>query len=226
MAPPRSLLLVYGSGSGPWIFEGWTAAFPGVTVDAVDLHAGLDVRRASHADYAEAVARAAAELPRPLALCGWSMGGLVVLPGGRAGAAGLRGRDPGPSAPCRGPGDPSPETGGRRRQLRPGGPLPGRPFLPGREPAGPPRVLARPRGSASAGSPSVSPPVPVARRLLGRRVPGRARHAGRGALRIGTALALPPASTTGTSCSTKRVPRAVARWLGIAASEAGRVHAP
>lgn len=78
-APPTSLLLVHGSGSGPWIFDGWAAAFPGVAVDAVDLHAGLDVRRASHADYAETVVRAAAELPRPLVLCGWSMGGLVVL---------------------------------------------------------------------------------------------------------------------------------------------------
>jgi pimeloyl-ACP methyl ester carboxylesterase len=78
-APPTSLLLVHGSGSGPWIFDGWAAAFPGVAVVAVDLHAGLDVSRASHADYAEAVVRAAAELPRPLALCGWSMGGLVVL---------------------------------------------------------------------------------------------------------------------------------------------------
>jgi pimeloyl-ACP methyl ester carboxylesterase len=78
-APPTSLLLAHGSGSGPWIFEGWTSAFPGVQVHAVDLHAGLDVSRASHADYAEAVVRAAAELPRPLALCGWSMGGMAVL---------------------------------------------------------------------------------------------------------------------------------------------------
>jgi pimeloyl-ACP methyl ester carboxylesterase len=31
------------------------------------------------ADYAERVVAAAGELPRPLALCGWSMGGLVVL---------------------------------------------------------------------------------------------------------------------------------------------------
>lgn len=77
--PPASLVLVHGSGSGPWIFDGWASTFPGVTVAAVDLHAHLDVRRASHADYAQAVVGAAAQLPRPVALCGWSMGGLVVL---------------------------------------------------------------------------------------------------------------------------------------------------
>lgn len=77
--PPRSLLLVHGSGSGPWIYDEWASSFPGVTIAAVDLHAGLDVDRASHAEYAQAVDRAAAQLPRPLALCGWSMGGLAVL---------------------------------------------------------------------------------------------------------------------------------------------------
>lgn len=79
MRPPTSLLLVHGSGSGPWIFEGWASTFPEVTVVPLDLHAGLDVSRASHADYAEAVARAAAQLAPPVALCGWSMGGLAVL---------------------------------------------------------------------------------------------------------------------------------------------------
>ena len=77
--PPTSLLLAHGSGSGPWVFDDWAASFPGVTVAAVDLHANLDVSRASHADYAAAVGRAAAQLPQPVALCGWSMGGLVVL---------------------------------------------------------------------------------------------------------------------------------------------------
>lgn len=76
---PTSLLLVHGSGSGPWIYDEWAPTFPGVEVATVDLHASLDVSRASHADYAEAVSRTAAQLPRPLALCGWSMGGLVVL---------------------------------------------------------------------------------------------------------------------------------------------------
>lgn len=77
--PPTSLLLVHGSGSGPWVYDEWASTFPGVTVVAVDLHADLDVSRASHADYAEAVSRTATQLPRPVALCGWSMGGLVVL---------------------------------------------------------------------------------------------------------------------------------------------------
>jgi diadenosine tetraphosphate (Ap4A) HIT family hydrolase len=45
----------------------------------VDLQEGLDVATASHADYATEVADAAAALPAPVSLCGWSMGGLVVL---------------------------------------------------------------------------------------------------------------------------------------------------
>jgi pimeloyl-ACP methyl ester carboxylesterase len=48
-------------------------------VVAVDLHGGLDVARASLDDYTAAVIAAAAGLPEPIALCGWSMGGLVVL---------------------------------------------------------------------------------------------------------------------------------------------------
>jgi pimeloyl-ACP methyl ester carboxylesterase len=50
-----------------------------VQVAAVDLQAGLDVAHASHADYARAVVEAARELPAPVSLCGWSMGGLAVL---------------------------------------------------------------------------------------------------------------------------------------------------
>jgi pimeloyl-ACP methyl ester carboxylesterase len=77
--PPAALLLVHGAGSGPWIFDDWPPSFPGVAVHAADLQAGLDVSRASHADYAANVVGAAALLRRPLALCGWSMGGLVVM---------------------------------------------------------------------------------------------------------------------------------------------------
>jgi pimeloyl-ACP methyl ester carboxylesterase len=76
--PPASLMLVHGAGSGPWVFGGWAKSFPGVRVATVDLHEGLDVAVASHADYARRVAEAAA-LPPPVALCGWSMGGLAVL---------------------------------------------------------------------------------------------------------------------------------------------------
>ena len=46
---------------------------------AVDLHRGLDVSRASLDDYIENVVVATADLSPPIALCGWSMGGLVVL---------------------------------------------------------------------------------------------------------------------------------------------------
>jgi pimeloyl-ACP methyl ester carboxylesterase len=77
--PPASLLLVHGAGSGPWIFHGWARAFPRIRVASVDLHAGVDVARASHEDYADGVARAARALSQPVSLCGWSMGGLVVL---------------------------------------------------------------------------------------------------------------------------------------------------
>jgi pimeloyl-ACP methyl ester carboxylesterase len=61
------------------VFDGWADAFPGVVVEAVDLQAGLDAARASMHDYANAVATAATQLPRPVALLGWSLGGLAVL---------------------------------------------------------------------------------------------------------------------------------------------------
>lgn len=77
--PPASLLLVHGAGSGPWVFAGWPSAFPGLTVSAVDPQQRLDVATASMRDYAAAVERAARHVPAPVALCGWSMGGLVVL---------------------------------------------------------------------------------------------------------------------------------------------------
>jgi pimeloyl-ACP methyl ester carboxylesterase len=77
--PPASLLLVHGAGSGPWVYEGWASSFPGMTVAAVDLQENLDAATASHGDYARNVADAAAALPAPVSLCGWSMGGLIVL---------------------------------------------------------------------------------------------------------------------------------------------------
>ena len=74
-----ALLLVHGAGSGPWIFDDWPSSFPAVPVAAVDLQEGLDVAMASMTDYAGSVVKAAAALRQPVALCGWSMGGLVVL---------------------------------------------------------------------------------------------------------------------------------------------------
>ena len=49
--PPCSLLLVHGAGSGAWVYESWSECFPGIAVVAVDLHEGLDVAAASHADF-------------------------------------------------------------------------------------------------------------------------------------------------------------------------------
>jgi pimeloyl-ACP methyl ester carboxylesterase len=76
---PASLLLVHGAGSGPRIYDGWADEFPSMRVAAVDLHEGLDVASASMSDYAGRVVQAARALPQPVSLCGWSMGGLVVL---------------------------------------------------------------------------------------------------------------------------------------------------
>ena len=76
---PLSLVLVHGAGSGPWVYDGWDNHFPGITVHAIDLQQGLDVNKASHDDYARKVAAAVSSLPGPTSLCGWSMGGLVVL---------------------------------------------------------------------------------------------------------------------------------------------------
>lgn len=75
----RSLILVHGAGSGPLVFDGWPAAFPRVELEAVDLHAGLNVAEAAMSNYAAIVARTADSTARPLAICGWSMGGLAAL---------------------------------------------------------------------------------------------------------------------------------------------------
>jgi pimeloyl-ACP methyl ester carboxylesterase len=70
---------VHGAGSGPWIFEPWRCSFEGWRVEVADLQAGLEVAEASMADYAGVVEGATAHTPRPLVLCGWSLGGLAVL---------------------------------------------------------------------------------------------------------------------------------------------------
>ena len=61
------------------MFEDWPAAFPGLEVQAVDLMAGLNVAEASMSNYAAVIVRAAEWLPRPVALCGWSSGGLAAM---------------------------------------------------------------------------------------------------------------------------------------------------
>jgi pimeloyl-ACP methyl ester carboxylesterase len=69
---------VHGAGSGPWVFDGWGETFH-VELDALDLHAGLNVAEASMLNYEAAVACAAGLLPRPLGVVGWSMGGLAAM---------------------------------------------------------------------------------------------------------------------------------------------------
>jgi pimeloyl-ACP methyl ester carboxylesterase len=67
-----TFLLVHGAGSGPWAFEGWEGHAP-------DLHAGLNVAAASMLNYEAVVTSAAALLPRPVCVAGWSMGGLAAM---------------------------------------------------------------------------------------------------------------------------------------------------
>lgn len=73
----RTLVLVHGAGSGPWIFDDW--GHPALDLVAVDLQEGVDAATASMADYAAVVERACARASGPVALCGWSMGGLVAM---------------------------------------------------------------------------------------------------------------------------------------------------
>jgi pimeloyl-ACP methyl ester carboxylesterase len=76
---PASLVLVHGDGSGRGGYPDWPSTFPGVETVAVDLQQGVDPARAGHEDYARVVTETARKLRPPVALCGWSMGGLVVL---------------------------------------------------------------------------------------------------------------------------------------------------
>src|SRR5207302_4259030 len=69
--------------------EGWAEDFPGVEVDAIDLHAGLNLAEASMTNYAAVVARATEWLPRPAAICGWSSGGLAAMMAARQAEADL-----------------------------------------------------------------------------------------------------------------------------------------
>ncbi|HVF52360.1 MAG TPA: alpha/beta hydrolase [Actinomycetota bacterium] len=75
----KSLLLVHGAGSGPWIFDGWQESFSAIDVVTVDLQEDLDVGRASMDDYRDQVVAACKKTGKPVGLCGWSMGGLVAL---------------------------------------------------------------------------------------------------------------------------------------------------
>lgn len=72
-------MVVHGAGSGPWVFDGWSREFSGMLLRPVDLHAELDVARASMTDYCDRVVACMKNVIGGAALCGWSMGGLVAL---------------------------------------------------------------------------------------------------------------------------------------------------
>jgi pimeloyl-ACP methyl ester carboxylesterase len=80
MTVPGSVVLVHGAGSGPWVFDRWVEDLLTVfSLVVVDLHDGLDVASASMDDYCNQVVSAMVSAGDPVALCGWSMGGLVAL---------------------------------------------------------------------------------------------------------------------------------------------------
>ncbi len=83
MSEIASILLVHGAGSGPWVFDGWRGRFGHLDLEALDLQAGLNVAEAAMSNYAAVVVRDAELLPRPLALLGWSMGGLAAMAAAR-----------------------------------------------------------------------------------------------------------------------------------------------
>lgn len=68
---------MHGATSGPWVFDGWAAQWPGDDVRVPDLQEGLDVAHATMSDYADRVLSAVGD--QPAILCGWSMGGLVAM---------------------------------------------------------------------------------------------------------------------------------------------------
>lgn len=75
----QEVVLVHGAGSGPWVFDGWSHEFSGVSLHTVDLHADVDVAQASMTDYCHRVVACMKDVMGGTALCGWSMGGLVAL---------------------------------------------------------------------------------------------------------------------------------------------------
>lgn len=72
----RTLVLVHGAASGPWVFDAWPGRWPGYDARIPDLQDGLDVGHASMADYA---ARVTAAATPGAVVVGWSMGGLVAM---------------------------------------------------------------------------------------------------------------------------------------------------
>ena len=80
--PPGAVLLLHGAGAGGWEWTVWSRVLSarGWTVSAPDLQpasAGLAATR--FADYLAQAHAAGAALPRPLAVAGASLGGLLAL---------------------------------------------------------------------------------------------------------------------------------------------------
>ncbi|MDP9295316.1 MAG: alpha/beta hydrolase, partial [Actinomycetota bacterium] len=77
-ARAASALLVHGAGSDPTVFGSWMDRFAACRCVRIDLQRSHSADGATMRDYADAVVSDGRSLPRPLALCGWSMGGLVA----------------------------------------------------------------------------------------------------------------------------------------------------
>lgn len=78
----RSALLVHGGGGGEWEWNVWKAVFEAsrIRVAAPDLQAAAEgLARTTFADYAHQVRSALDALPRPRALVGASLGGLLAM---------------------------------------------------------------------------------------------------------------------------------------------------
>jgi pimeloyl-ACP methyl ester carboxylesterase len=105
--PP--IVLVHGAANSAVVWRFWQAelAARGWSSWALDLRghggsAAVDLGRTTMADYAEDVARVAADLAGPPVVMGWSMGGLAaLLAAGRVGAAAFVGLAPSPPARIR-----------------------------------------------------------------------------------------------------------------------------
>jgi hypothetical protein len=78
-SPLATVIAVHGAGSDPSVFDDWADVFPTARIVAPDLQHGLAVDRASMADYRDRVLADVAGAKRPIALVGWSMGGLIAL---------------------------------------------------------------------------------------------------------------------------------------------------
>lgn len=82
-APIRHLLLVHGAGGGAWEWNRWCEVLRarGLAAQALELHAAdAGLAATGFDDYRMQVRAAFERLPRPRALIGASLGGLLALP--------------------------------------------------------------------------------------------------------------------------------------------------